>query len=94
MPVNVNYRYLGDELAFLVENADAEVLVFPASLGGTVADARGRMPQVHTSVVVDDTDGDGGIDNPDTDTDTDGYAYEYEKLIADHEPVVGHRAVR
>ena len=32
VPANVNFRYLGDELAQLVDNADAEVLVYHRSL--------------------------------------------------------------
>ena len=37
VPVNVNYRYLDDELAYLLDNADAEALVFHTSLGDRVA---------------------------------------------------------
>ena len=38
VPVNVNYRYLDDELAYLLDNADAEAVVFHTSL------ARPRRP--------------------------------------------------
>jgi 3-oxocholest-4-en-26-oate---CoA ligase len=41
VPVNVNYRYLDHELAYLLDNSDAEVLVYHASLGEHVA-ARAR----------------------------------------------------
>ena len=37
VPVNVNYRYLDEELAYLLENAEAEVLVFHRSLAERVA---------------------------------------------------------
>ena len=37
VPVNVNYRYLDDELWYLLDNADAEALVFHRSLGDRVA---------------------------------------------------------
>ena len=37
VPINVNYRYLDDELAYLLDNADAEALVFHTSLGDRVA---------------------------------------------------------
>ena len=37
VPVNVNYRYLDDELWYLLDNADAEALVFHTSLGDRVA---------------------------------------------------------
>ena len=29
VPINVNYRYVADELAYLLDNADAEALVLP-----------------------------------------------------------------
>ena len=37
MPINVNYRYLDDELVYLLDNSDAEALVFHTSLGDRVA---------------------------------------------------------
>ena len=44
---NVNFRYLGDELAQLVDNADAEVLVYHRSLARRVSRrARDRMPRL------------------------------------------------
>ncbi|MCU1498999.1 MAG: fatty-acid--CoA ligase [Acidimicrobiales bacterium] len=54
VPVNVNYRYLDEELRYLLENADAEVLVFHASLGKQVARVRHRAPGVRLWVEVDD----------------------------------------
>ena len=40
VPINVNYRYLDRELAYLLENADVEALVFHSSLADRVARAR------------------------------------------------------
>ena len=37
VPINVNYRYLDDELHYLLDNADVEALVFHTSLGDRVA---------------------------------------------------------
>ena len=37
VPVNVNYRYLEDELVYLLDNSDAEALLFHGSLGDHVA---------------------------------------------------------
>ena len=54
VPANVNFRYLGDELAQLVENADAEVLVYHRSLRERVAGARDRMPRLRHLVELDD----------------------------------------
>ena len=46
VPVNVNYRYLDDELWYLLDNADAEALVFHSSLGDRVARVIDRLPKL------------------------------------------------
>ena len=53
-PVNVNYRYKAPEIAYICDNAGAEVLVFHGSLGARVAEAASMMPTVTTLVQVDD----------------------------------------
>jgi fatty-acyl-CoA synthase len=65
IPVNVNYRYLDDELLYLLENADVEALVFHTSLGDRVARVRDRLPLLRLLVEVDDgpaPDGSGHVD--------------------------------
>ncbi len=74
VPVNVNYRYLDDELHYLLENSDAEALVFHSSLGERVAQVMDRLPDVKLWVSVDD----GGETIPG--------AVRYEDLIAGHDP--------
>ena len=37
VPINVNYRYSEGELLYLLDNSDAEVLIFHSSLGDRVA---------------------------------------------------------
>jgi 3-oxocholest-4-en-26-oate---CoA ligase len=54
VPVNVNYRYLDDELLYLLENSDAEVLVFHSSLSDRVARVRDRLINLRLFVEVDD----------------------------------------
>ncbi|HMO42043.1 MAG TPA: AMP-binding protein [Phenylobacterium sp.] len=44
-PFNTNYRYSGDELVYLFDNADAEAVVFHASFAETAASVRGRLPK-------------------------------------------------
>ncbi|MBV8951006.1 MAG: AMP-binding protein, partial [Actinobacteria bacterium] len=39
VPFNVNYRYTGEELAYLLTNADAQALVYHSSLAGAVEQA-------------------------------------------------------
>jgi fatty-acyl-CoA synthase len=54
VPINVNYRYLDNELEYLLDNADVEVLVFHTSLGDRVARVRERLNKVRLFVEVDD----------------------------------------
>ena len=54
VPFNINYRYVGSELRYLLENADCEALVYHRSLAGVVAEVVGQLPQVKLAVEVDD----------------------------------------
>ncbi len=76
VPVNVNYRYLDTELAYLLDNADAEAIVFHSSLGERVARVASSVPGVRLLVQVDD---DGGplVDG----------AVRFEDVIAGHAPL-------
>ncbi len=74
VPINVNYRYLDDELLYLLENSDAEALVFHTSLGDRVARVMERAPKVRLWIEVDD----GGESVPG--------AVAFEELIAGHDP--------
>ena len=74
VPVNVNYRYLDDELAYLVDNADAEVLVFHSSLGDRVERVAPASPKLKLLLRVDDS------------ADGAGIGESYEAAIALHEP--------
>ncbi len=73
VPCNVNYRYLADELAYLLDNADARVLFFDGSLADRVEEIRDRCPGVVLYVQVG---GGPSIDG----------AVAYEDLIAGNEP--------
>ena len=44
VPVNVNYRYVGAELAYLLDNSDTAALVFHDEFASTVADALATLP--------------------------------------------------
>ena len=54
VPINVNYRYVDDELVYLLEDSDAEALVFHASLGETVGRVAQRVPALKLLAEVDD----------------------------------------
>ena len=53
-PINVNYRYKSPEIAYICDNAGAEVLLFHGSLGPQVAGAVASMPTVRVLLQVDD----------------------------------------
>jgi fatty-acyl-CoA synthase len=53
-PVNVNYRYLASEIAYVLDNAGAEVLVFHGSLADRVDEARAMVPSLRLLLQVDD----------------------------------------
>jgi acyl-CoA synthetase (AMP-forming)/AMP-acid ligase II len=75
VPANVNYRYLEDELAYLLDNSDAEAVLFHGSLGERVAKVRDQAPKVKLWIQVDD-----GSPHQE-------FAVEYESLLAAHEPM-------
>ena len=56
--INVNYRYLDDELTYLIDNADVRALVYHASLGDRVARIVNRVHDLRLLIEVDDL-GDG-----------------------------------
>ena len=73
VPCNVNYRYLADELAYLLTNADAKALFFDVTLADRVAEVRDRCPDLQLMIQV----GGGEL--------LDG-AVHYDDLLASHEP--------
>ena len=79
--VNVNYRYLDEELWYLLDNSDAEAIVFHSSLADRVAGVVDRLPGLKLLVVVDDGPA------PDGTATTVPGAQEFEALLASHEPM-------
>jgi fatty-acyl-CoA synthase len=57
IPISVNYRYTERELIYLLENSDAEALVFDAQFGPRVAAIRNQLPKVRCLVEIDDGSG-------------------------------------
>ena len=76
VPVNVNYRYLDEELWYLLDNSDAEALVFHSSLGDRVERVLARLPKLKLLIEVDD----GGAGQVPT-------ARRYEEVIANYDPM-------
>ena len=67
LPINVNYRYVAEELAYLFDNAELRALVVEASFAPIVAPILGRLPRLEHVIVVDDGSHQGGAlsDAPD-----------------------------
>ncbi|MGI9295523.1 MAG: AMP-binding protein [Pseudomonadales bacterium] len=74
IPININYRYVGDELAYLLNDCGAEAIVFHSSLGDVVAEIRDKVSTLKLLISVND---EGEL--------IDG-AEEYEHLITSTEP--------
>ena len=54
VPVNVNYRYVEDELRYLLDNADAKAVIFHREFAPKLAAIRDDLPQAGTYIAVDD----------------------------------------
>jgi len=75
VPINVNYRYLDDELWYLLDNSDSEAIIFHSSLGDRVARVADRLPKLKLLIEVDDG-GAGQVPG----------AVAYDELIASSQP--------
>jgi 3-oxocholest-4-en-26-oate---CoA ligase len=59
VPINVNYRYVEEELAYLFDNGDVEAVVFDARFAPRLAAIRERLPKLKLFVQIDDGSGEG-----------------------------------
>ena len=73
VPVNVNYRYGPGEVAYLLDNADAEAVFFHASFAPLLEQIRPDLPKVRAWYAVDD----GPATSP---TDVPPWATRYEEV--------------
>jgi acyl-CoA synthetase (AMP-forming)/AMP-acid ligase II len=80
VPINVNYRYVADELVYLFENAELRALVLESSFAPVVASILHRVPRLEHLIVVDD-----GADTSDA---LPG-ALDYEELLTANSPTAG-----
>jgi len=76
VPINVNYRYLDEELWYLLDNSDAEALAFHSSLGERVARVLPRLPKLKLLIEVDDGDA-GAVPG----------SIAYDDVVAGHDPM-------
>ena len=75
--INVNYRYLDEELRYLLDNSDSEALFFHSSLADRVARVVDGLPKLKLLVEVDDGGETGQVPG----------AVPYEDLLASHAPM-------
>src|SRR3954453_15708696 len=65
-PFNVNYRYVADELEYLLRDSGAEAIIYPSTFAPVLADVRDRLPNLRLLLQVADESGhdllDGALD--------------------------------
>lgn len=76
VPINVNHRYLEDELALVLNDCGCEAVVVHGAFADVLAGAAPRVPTLRLIAVVADAD---------SGTRPQGFA-DYEELLAAHEP--------
>src|SRR4029450_7568890 len=54
VPVNINYRYVEEELRYLFDNADLRAVVYQREYGPRIAAVRAACPTLHHLIVIDD----------------------------------------
>ena len=75
-PVNVNYRYRAEELIYLLDNSDSEVVIYHASFAPRITEIKSSLPKIKLYIQVDD-----GTDNELLDG-----ALDYERALAESAP--------
>ena len=56
-PFNVNYRYVAEELRYLLADSQARVIIFHSAFAATLAAIRAELPQLRLLLQVDDNSG-------------------------------------
>jgi fatty-acyl-CoA synthase len=75
IPINVNYRYVAHELQYVLDNADAEVVVFERSFAPVMGEILPDLPKVRELLVLEDGSHDTTVD-----------AARYEDVLATSSP--------
>lgn len=71
-PFNVNYRYTGEELEYLLKDSRAKAIIYHASLAPTLAEVRPNLPELDVLLQVADDSGEALLEG----------AVDYEKALA------------
>ncbi|MCX6483723.1 MAG: acyl-CoA synthetase [Mycobacterium sp.] len=83
-PFNVNYRYVEEELLYLLGDAQAKALVYAAEFAPQVAAIRDRLPDLQVLIQVADDSGNPLLDG----------AVDYESITATAQPTTGMPTAR
>jgi len=81
-PFNVNYRYVDDELIYLLNDADARALIYQARFAPNVARIRAELPNLDVLLQIADDSGHALLPG----------AVDYEQALADASPARPDRA--
>ena len=76
-PFNVNYRYVEDELVYLLDDADCRALLYHGHFAPVVQAVRHRLPKLEVLIQVTDDSGNDLLEG----------AVEYEEALASSDPV-------
>ena len=76
-PVNINYRYLADELVHVITNSDSEAVVFQKRYAPNMTEIRDRLPAVTLFLQIDDGTPGSGMDG----------ALDYEQTLTGSDPM-------
>lgn len=76
-PINVNYRYLEEELIYLLDNSDCEAVIFHGRLSERIAQVKHKLPKLKLLIQVND----------DTNTPLIEGAVDFEDLITNTDPM-------
>jgi acyl-CoA synthetase (AMP-forming)/AMP-acid ligase II len=80
-PFNVNYRYVADELLYLLDNSGCRALVYHAAFAPTLAEVRDQLPRLEVLIQVPDDSGNDLLPG----------AVDYETVLAAAEPEIDVR---
>jgi len=78
-PFNVSYRYVEEELVYLLTDSKAKALIYPAEFAPRVAAIRDRLPELRVLIQVADESGNALLDG----------AVDYETILTTPEPAGG-----
>ena len=76
-PINVNYRYQEDELVYLLNNADAEAVVFHSKYAERIEGIKDRLEKTRVFIQVSDDSENSLVQG----------AYDYESVVVDSQPM-------